>query len=107
MPKVTFITADEEMNKVEVDEGSTVMEAAINNMVPGIDGDCGGAAACGTCMVHVDTAFVDKVGGPASDMESEMLSLTDDVSDTSRLGCQITITDEMDGLTLRLPRAQH
>lgn len=107
MPKVIFITADEEVYNVDADTGTTVMEAAINNLVPGIDGDCGGAAACGTCMVHVDPAFVERVGGPATDMEAEMLSLTDDVSETSRLGCQVTISDELDGLTLRLPRAQH
>lgn len=107
MPTVTFITADNQEYAVTVDAGTTAMDAAINEMVPGIDGDCGGSAACGTCHVYVDKAWQEKTGPAQPGIEADMLSLTDDVAENSRLSCQITITDELDGLVLHMPAHQH
>uniref|UniRef100_UPI003529FEE4 2Fe-2S iron-sulfur cluster-binding protein n=1 Tax=Salmonella sp. M277 TaxID=3240303 RepID=UPI003529FEE4 len=75
--------------------------------IPGIDGDCGGAAACGTCHVFVDPVWIAKTGTPASSVEKEMLELTDNVAANSRLSCQIKLTPELDGLVLRMPLGQH
>jgi 2Fe-2S ferredoxin len=107
MPRITYITSENQSYEVDVPVGTNLMNAALDNGVPGIDGDCGGACACGTCLVQVDPAFAAKVGEPASDMEQEMLSLTDAATSTSRLGCQVTMTEELDGLIVRLPDGQH
>ena len=107
MTKVIFITADNQEHQVDAENGSTAMDAALNNMVPGIDGDCGGMAACGTCHVFVDPQFSDKVGAAAEGLEADMLALTDDVAENSRLACQIVIEDKHDGLILRIPQGQH
>lgn len=107
MPKVTFIGADESVREVEIDIGLSVMEGAVQNLVRGIDGDCGGATACGTCHVHVDPAWVEKVGGPVSDMERQMLDLSDFKCPTSRLCCQIQMSQALDGVVLRMPEGQH
>lgn len=107
MPKITFIASSDDARTVDMDSGLSVMEGAVQNLVRGIDGDCGGAAACGTCHVHVDPAWVDKVGGPATDMEQQMLDLSDFKCPTSRLCCQIKATADLDGLVLRMPEGQH
>lgn len=107
MPKITFISADDRECVVEAAAGLSVMEAAVQNLVRGIDGDCGGATACGTCHVHVDPAWRERVGGPASDMERQMLELSDVRCASSRLSCQIMLTEALDGLVLRLPGSQH
>lgn len=107
MPKITFISSNDDARTVDMDIGLSVMEGAVQNLVRGIDGDCGGAAACGTCHVHVDPAWVEKVGGPATDMEQQMLDLSDFKCPTSRLSCQIQATAELDGLVLRMPEGQH
>ncbi len=107
MPKITFVAADGTAQTVDADNGLSLMEAAVQNLVRGIDGDCGGANACGTCHVHVDPAWADKVGGPATDMEQQMLELSDFKGPTSRLSCQITACDALDGLVLHMPAAQH
>lgn len=107
MPKITFIATDNQQYPVEVESGITAMEAALDNAVPGIDGDCGGMAACGTCHVYVDPEFFDRVGGAAKGLEADMLGLTDEVAENSRLSCQITLTDEHEGLVLRIPQDQH
>jgi 2Fe-2S ferredoxin len=107
MPKVTYISADGAEHVVTVDSGVSAMEGALRNLVPGIDGDCGGAAACGTCHVYVDPAWSAKAGPAIPGIEQEMLQLTDGVMPNSRLACQITISDELDGLVLRMPSGQH
>lgn len=107
MPKVMYIASNGESRVVEVPEGTSAMEGALQNLVPGIDGDCGGACACGTCHVHVDSAWMDKVGPATSEMELQMLELTDACTPYSRLACQITLTSELDGLILNMPKAQH
>jgi 2Fe-2S ferredoxin len=106
MAKITFIEHNGTEHTVEGDNGMSVMEVAVKNMVPGIDADCGGACACATCHVYVDPEWVDKVGeiGPVEEiMLEEVFSPR---QENSRLGCQIKITDELDGLVVRMPEKQ-
>jgi 2Fe-2S ferredoxin len=105
MPKITYITHDGVSHAVEADVGSTVMENAIRNSVPGIDAECGGALACATCHVYVDPAWVAATGSP-SPMEEDMLDFAYDVQPTSRLSCQIRIEPALDGLIVRVPERQ-
>ncbi len=105
MAKITFIEYDGAEHSVDIQDGLTVMEGAIRNMVPGIDADCGGACACATCHVYVDPAWSGKIGERSS-MEESMLDFASDVQDASRLSCQIKVTAEMDGLVVRLPKEQ-
>ena len=90
---------------VEATNGASVMETAIKNMVPGIDADCGGACACATCHVYVDESWTEKVGKPQP-MEESMLDFAYEPKESSRLSCQIPVTDELDGLVVRLPEIQ-
>ena len=106
MPKITYIDHDGGERQIEAKTGETVMETAIKNSVPGIDADCGGACACATCHVYVDEAFMDKVGQP-EEMEQSMLDFAENVKSNSRLSCQITISDDLDGLTVTTPESQH
>ncbi|MCP2680073.1 2Fe-2S iron-sulfur cluster-binding protein [Maricaulaceae bacterium NA33B04] len=105
MAKITYIEHDGTEHTVDVDNGITVMEGAIRNLVPGIDADCGGACACATCHVYVDEAFKDKTGERTS-MEDSMLDFASDVRDNSRLSCQIKVSDALDGLVVLLPEEQ-
>ena len=98
MPKITFSDSSGAARTVEAEVGSTVMETAIRNNIPGIEAECGGACACATCHVYVDEAWREKVGGP-SPMEEDMLDFGYDVRPNSRLSCQIKMTDELDGLS--------
>jgi len=106
MPKITYIEHNGKEHEVDVPEGWTVMEGAVKNMVPGIDADCGGACACATCHCYVDAAYMPKVG-TAEGMETSMLDFAEDVEENSRLSCQITVTADLDGLVVKLPRSQH
>ena len=106
MPKVTFIEHDGKPHTVEAVVGLSLMRAAIDNNVPGIDADCGGACACATCHVYVDAAFEGKTGEKSA-MEESMLDFAENVEPNSRLSCQIKVTDELDGLIVRLPESQH
>src|SRR5882672_8370385 len=105
MPKITYIEHDGKTHTVDAAAGSTVMENAIKNGVPGIVAECGGACSCATCHVHVDEAWTGKVGGP-SPMEEDMLDFAFDVKPTSRLSCQIKVTDDLDGLVVHTPAQQ-
>jgi 2Fe-2S ferredoxin len=105
MPKITYIEHDGTERPVDAEVGATVMETAIRNSVPGIVAECGGACSCATCHVHVDEAWSGKVG-PPSPMEEDMLDFAFDVRPTSRLSCQIKVTDELDGLIVRTPAQQ-
>jgi len=100
MATITFITPDEETVVVRDAEG-TLMSVGVANNVKGIDGDCGGVCSCATCHVQVDPAWMDKVGA-ASENEMGLLELEDEVSEFSRLGCQVRITSELDGLVVRV-----
>jgi len=105
MAKITFIDHNGEKRTVEIENGATVMEAAIRNDIPGIDAECGGACACATCHVYVDEAWCEKVGSPTP-MEEEMLDFGFDIQPNSRLLCQIKVSDELDGLVVTTPERQ-
>jgi 2Fe-2S ferredoxin len=105
MPLVTFITHDETEHEVHVPTGTTVMHAAIDNGVPGILADCGGACSCATCHCYVDEAWSGKTGA-ADDVEAQMLDFVMEPKDNSRLSCQIVVNDELDGLVIHLPASQ-
>jgi 2Fe-2S ferredoxin len=83
----------------------SAMQAAVSNSIPGIDGDCGGNAACATCHVFVDPAWMARIGGP-SEQERELLELAEGTQDNSRLACQIALNHETDCLALEMPEAQ-
>ncbi|MCY4263676.1 MAG: 2Fe-2S iron-sulfur cluster-binding protein [Gammaproteobacteria bacterium] len=105
MVKITFIEHDGSEHTVEAKVGESVMLAAVNNGVPGIDADCGGSCSCATCHVYVDPEWEDKLGS-TNPMEEEMLSLTNDRKDNSRLSCQINVTEEIEGLVVQTPEFQ-
>jgi ferredoxin, 2Fe-2S len=105
MPKITYIDFQGKSRSVDAPVGSTVMENAIKNSIPGIEAECGGACACATCHVYVDDAWREKTGGP-SPMEEDMLDFGFDVRPSSRLSCQIKVTDELDGLVVHTPERQ-
>lgn len=106
MAKITYVEHDGTEHVVDVADGLSVMEGAVNNMIPGIDADCGGACACATCHVYVDEKFMDKIE-PKEDMEQTMLDFAPDVRDNSRLSCQIKVKPEIDGMIVRMPESQH
>jgi ferredoxin, 2Fe-2S len=105
MTKITFIDSEATARTVEGENGSTVMETAIKNGVPGIEAECGGACACSTCHVYIEEAWREKVGEP-SPMEEDMLDFAYDVKPNSRLSCQIKVSEPLDGLIVRTPERQ-
>jgi 2Fe-2S ferredoxin len=105
MAKITFIQPDGRAQTVEGDAGMTVMETAKKHLVDGIEAECGGACACATCHVYVDDQWRERVGPPA-EMEEDMLDFAFDVRESSRLSCQIKVTDQLDGLIVRVPDKQ-
>ena len=105
MAKITYIDAGGASRTVDGEIGSTVMETAIKNGVPGIEAECGGACACSTCHVYVDEAWREKTGEP-SPMEEDMLDFAFDVKPNSRLSCQIKVTEALDGLVVTTPERQ-
>jgi 2Fe-2S ferredoxin len=105
MPKITYIEHDGTTRTVEAEVGATVMETALKNDVPGIVAECGGSCTCATCLVHVDEAWTGKVG-TRSDEEEDQLDNAFDVRPSSRLSCQITVSDELDGRIVHTPSYQ-
>jgi len=105
MVQVTYIEADGTAHAIAAEVGLSLMEAAVRSGVPGILADCGGSAACGTCRVFVDPAWQAVVGG-ATDIEEAMLELQPDEPEGRRLSCQVTVTEVLDGLVVRLPESQ-
>ena len=105
MAKITFITHDNKNHTVDVQNGLTVMEGAVQNDIPGIDADCGGGMACATCHVYVKDEWFDKLT-PKEDGEEDMLDMAFEPKKNSRLSCQIIISDELDGLTVDIPSKQ-
>lgn len=106
MPRVTFIHPDAREETVEVDAGTTVMRAAISNDVEGILAECGGAAMCATCHVYVEPEFASRLGD-IDPVEDEMLDTAAAPRESnSRLGCQIPVSEELDGLRVRIPHTQ-
>lgn len=105
MAKIKFIEHNGTEHVVEAESGSSVMNAAFNNLIPGIDADCGGQCSCATCHVIVSEQWM-KVVGPPSDKEKLMLEMNPEYQPNSRLSCQIEIRDELNGLEVQLPQFQ-
>ncbi|WP_202984518.1 2Fe-2S iron-sulfur cluster-binding protein [Thiomicrorhabdus xiamenensis] len=103
--QITFLSFDGTSYTVDADEGMTAMEAAINNGIDGIEGDCGGNCNCATCHVFVDPKWSEQVG-EASPMEEALLASRSDLAENSRLACQIDLVPELDGLVLQMPESQ-
>ncbi len=105
MPTITLIEHDGASHSIEAEIGKSLMLNAVENFVPGIDADCGGACACGTCHCFVEPEWV-LATGEADAMEKSMLGMRPDRAETSRLSCQIDVSEDMDGLVVRLPEYQ-
>ncbi|CAM3711626.1 2Fe-2S iron-sulfur cluster-binding protein [Smaragdicoccus niigatensis] len=105
MGTVTFISYDGEKHEADIVEGQSLMQIATNNGIAGIDGDCGGEAACGTCHVILEDQWFDKTG-EQSDEEVQMLDMTPERETTSRLSCQIKVCAALDGMAVKLPEFQ-
>ena len=105
MPKITYIEHNGKSHTLEVANGLTVMEGAVQNNIPGIDADCGGSCACATCHVYVDEQWFNKLLNKES-AEEDMLDMAFEPNKFSRLGCQITITDELNGMVVKMPSKQ-
>ena len=105
MPKINYIIDKENTQTIEVANGLTVMEGAVQNDVPGIDADCGGGMACATCHVYVKDEWFDKIP-KKEDGEEDMLDMAFEPKKNSRLSCQLIVSDELDGLVVSMPSKQ-
>ena len=105
MPKITYITSDAKVHEIDVENGLTVMEGAVQNDIPGIDADCGGSMACATCHVYVEEKWLDKIP-KAEEAEVDMIDMAFEPKKNSRLSCQLIISDELDGLKVKTPEKQ-
>lgn len=105
MGRVTYIESNGEQHQVNLENGQSIMQGALDNLIEGILGECGGCCSCATCHCYVDEAWLEKVGAP-DDMEKDMLDSVVDPQSSSRLSCQIQMSDDLDGLVVRLPESQ-
>tara|TARA_B100001059_G_scaffold127735_1_gene127619 strand:+ start:116 stop:436 length:321 start_codon:yes stop_codon:yes gene_type:complete len=105
MPKITYINNKGDSKTIEVDNGLTVMEGAIQNDIPGIDADCGGSMACATCHVYVEDKWLNKIP-KAEEAEVDMIDMAFEPKKNSRLSCQLIVSDELEGLTVITPAQQ-
>ena len=105
MAKITFNTFDNKTHTIDVQNGLTVMEGAVQNDIPGIDADCGGGMACATCHVYVKEEWLDKLS-KKEDGEEDMIDMAFEPNKFSRLSCQLIVSDEIDGLIVNLPEKQ-
>ena len=105
MPKITYNTHNNKVYTVDVQNGLTVMEGAVQNDIPGIDADCGGGMACATCHVYVKEEWWDKLP-TKEDGEEDMLDMAYEPNKFSRLSCQLIVSDELEGLVVNLPEKQ-
>jgi 2Fe-2S ferredoxin len=105
MSKITYVEDNGKSHSLEVANGLSVMEGAMQNNIPGIDADCGGSCACATCHVYVDVKWFDKLSKKDS-AEQDMLDMAFQPNSFSRLSCQITVSDELDGLVVKMPSKQ-
>ena len=105
MTRITLIEHNGTDHTIDAEPGMSLMQAAIDNGIPGIDADCGGSCACGTCHVFVADEWL-AATGERSPMEEAMLAIRPDRSEASRLSCQIEVTDALEGLVVRLPEFQ-
>ena len=106
MPKITYIEADGTTHVADVEVGLSVMQGAVRNCIPGIVGECGGNCACGTCRVYLDEACRARTG-EASEIEEATMDIREDPLPGKRLSCQIRVTEELDGLVVRMPERQY
>ena len=105
MVQITYVEHDGTEHVVDSQTGVSLMQAAIDNLVPGIDADCGGECSCATCHVMVNENWLEKVG-PPGEMEESMLDLNPERQENSRLSCQVEVSEELDGLTVTMPEFQ-
>ena len=105
MPKITYIEHNGKSHVVEVPNELSIMEGAVQNNIPGIDADCGGSCACATCHVYVDGKWFDKLP-KKEDAEQDMLDMAFEPNKFSRLGGQISLTDDLDGMVVKMPSKQ-
>ena len=105
MPKITYIEHKGKTHTIDVSNGLTVMEGAVQNDIPGIDADCGGSMACATCHVYVKEEWFDKLK-KKEDGEEDMLDMAYEPNKFSRLSCQLIVSDELEGLVVNLPEKQ-
>ena len=106
MAKITYIEHNGTSHTINVENGLTVMEGAVQNNIPGIDADCGGGMACATCHVYVTDDWFDKINNK-SEGEDDMIDQAFDPKKNSRLSCQILVDDNIDGLIVHLPEKQN
>lgn len=106
MPTIKFVSHDGNEVEVEAESGTTVMQAAMDNGIDAILAECGGACSCATCHCYVDEAWTGRMP-EADDIEKDMLDCVLEPKDTSRLSCQINVTDELDGVVIHLPESQY
>lgn len=106
MPKVTYVEDDGTTHEIDVPVGTTLMQGAVGHLIPGIEGDCGGLCACATCHVYIFDEFV-PLCNSADELESGMLEFAFDVRDSSRLACQIEVSEEMEGIVVQMPLRQY
>ncbi len=105
MVQITYVEHDGTEHVVDSQTGVSLMQAAIDNLVPGIDADCGGECSCATCHVMVKENWLEKVG-PPGEMEESMLDLNPERQENSRLSCQVEVSEELDGLRVTMPEFQ-
>ena len=105
MTKITYIQNNKKSHSIDVANGLSVMEGAIQNNIPGIDADCGGSMACATCHVYVKEEWFNKLP-PKEDGEEDMLDMAFEPKKNSRLSCQLIVTDQLEGLVVNLPEKQ-
>ena len=105
MPKITYIEHNGKSHTIDVANGLSVMEGAVQNNIPGIDADCGGGMACATCHVYVKEEWFDKLV-KKEDGEEDMLDMAYEPNKFSRLSCQLTVSNELEGLVVKLPAKQ-
>lgn len=106
MPRVVYVKPDQSRVEVHVETGSNVMQGAVDNMIEGILGDCGGTCSCATCHCYVDPAWLEKTGVPG-DIETDLLECVDNPKEHSRLSCQLVISDDLDGLVVIIPESSY
>ena len=105
MPKITYIEHSGKSHTIEVADGQSLMEGAVQNNIPGIDAECGGSCACATCHVYVDEKWFNKLPNKEN-AEIDMLDMAFEPNKFSRLGCQITVTEELNGMVVKMPLKQ-
>ena len=106
MPRIIYVEHNGTEHEIDVPVGTNLMQGAVNQLVPGIEGDCGGLCACGTCHVYLDGPAAAHTGTP-DELELGMLEFAFEVEDSSRLSCQIEVTEAMEGIRVRMPSRQY